>query len=394
MLCAKSPDACTEVDSFSGAHATGDGRQVAPADALFELSRGRDGIAYRDRGGRVCIVAQEGREAALRRCAELHRDVPPNLMYTVEQGPGWAKFGPEIGTGLTAIVDRIAGNLMSRMCYPSAIALLQHLVNTIGNAHASGKYLGSFGLANVFFTQTGDPVLLGLGGLMLSAQDHVSPRVSLGSPPNERCDTYAVEAALRTMLPMITLPEPLLRAYTGRAKREDKKVAACVKEHELFLMQGRGKYHAANAASLLALHEETWSSLDVFPDHGALRDLARGVHQELGYKHARVVYENYRPRMRLADGRIVDLHRRPVLARLLDTLVRAHADRGCEGLGPEQLIEHVWPGETIQYNAARNRLHVALSKLRSEGLGDLLGRDSAGRYSLDRQVLIEHHLST
>ncbi len=49
-----------------------------------------------------------------------------------------------------------------------------------------------------------------------------------------------------------------------------------------------------------------------------------------------------------------------------------------EALAPDALVEAGWPAEKIAADSAKNRLHVALSKLRKRGLRDLLLRYPSG----------------
>jgi hypothetical protein len=73
---------------------------------------------------------------------------------------------------------------------------------------------------------------------------------------------------------------------------------------------------------------------------------------------------------RVGDGPWRDLGRRHVLRRLLLALTRTRGPRSAA-----DLLAAGWPGERIAPSAARNRLHVALCRLRRAGLGDLLEFD-------------------
>lgn len=67
----------------------------------------------------------------------------------------------------------------------------------------------------------------------------------------------------------------------------------------------------------------------------------------------------------LRDGSRVDLSRRPLLVRLVRTLVEAGAG-GTVGRGA--LMEAVWPGERLVGRSGDARLHVAISTLRKQGV--------------------------
>jgi hypothetical protein len=71
--------------------------------------------------------------------------------------------------------------------------------------------------------------------------------------------------------------------------------------------------------------------------------------------------------------------------RLLSALAEQRVRREGEGMTLDELIEAGWPGTRIQRQAARNRLHVALTALRNKGLRSVLLRSSR-RYLLDPRV--------
>lgn len=75
---------------------------------------------------------------------------------------------------------------------------------------------------------------------------------------------------------------------------------------------------------------------------------------------------------RVGDGPWRELGRRRVLRRLLVALSADRAPR----TAPD-LLAAGWPGERMSPAAARNRLHVALCRLRRAGIGDLLEFDGA-----------------
>ncbi len=70
----------------------------------------------------------------------------------------------------------------------------------------------------------------------------------------------------------------------------------------------------------------------------------------------------------LPDGRRVGCARRPVMARILLRLARAHVDRPGNGVRWEALLEAGWPGVRIYQGAARNRVRVMISRMRELGL--------------------------
>ncbi|HVK64566.1 MAG TPA: tetratricopeptide repeat protein [Polyangium sp.] len=78
---------------------------------------------------------------------------------------------------------------------------------------------------------------------------------------------------------------------------------------------------------------------------------------------------------------------RPVMRRLLVALARAHLAAPAGPSSFEQLIEIGWPGERILADAARNRLHVMLTRMRDLGLREvLLGNDLGYFFSPDLSI--------
>jgi hypothetical protein len=70
--------------------------------------------------------------------------------------------------------------------------------------------------------------------------------------------------------------------------------------------------------------------------------------------------------------------RRTVRRRLLVALVRARLDTPARPVTADQLIRAGWPDERILPRAARNRLHVALHRLRRSGLAAVVRRTADG----------------
>ncbi|MDC3959220.1 ATP-binding protein [Polyangium jinanense] len=78
---------------------------------------------------------------------------------------------------------------------------------------------------------------------------------------------------------------------------------------------------------------------------------------------------------------------RPVMRRLLVALAQAHLAAPARPFSFEELIEIGWPGERILADAARNRLHVMLTRMRDLGLREvLLGNDLGYFFSPDLSI--------
>jgi hypothetical protein len=75
------------------------------------------------------------------------------------------------------------------------------------------------------------------------------------------------------------------------------------------------------------------------------------------------------------EGERVDLRTRAALRRILAALVEA---RGGPGLSMEQVFEAGWPGQSIAYDAAANRVYTSIAALRRMGLEGVLVRHDDG----------------
>jgi hypothetical protein len=84
----------------------------------------------------------------------------------------------------------------------------------------------------------------------------------------------------------------------------------------------------------------------------------------------------------------VSCSRWKLLQRLLVALTRARVEQPGHPVTARTLLAAGWPEESILARAARNRLHVALHRLRSLGLHDVLLCETGG-WLLSRHVDLE-----
>lgn len=91
--------------------------------------------------------------------------------------------------------------------------------------------------------------------------------------------------------------------------------------------------------------------------------------------------------LRFADDVSVSLQTRAPLRRLVEKLFELRLDQPGEDVGFDALIAVGWPNEQIALDAARNRLHVALSALRRLGLRDAIKSGPHG-YHIDPLLTI------
>ncbi len=76
------------------------------------------------------------------------------------------------------------------------------------------------------------------------------------------------------------------------------------------------------------------------------------------------------------------------LWRVLRVLVACHQEGPEARVTVEEMLERAWPDERLLVRRARNRVYVALSKLRQRGLGPYLARDERG-YFLAPELRVE-----
>jgi hypothetical protein len=88
---------------------------------------------------------------------------------------------------------------------------------------------------------------------------------------------------------------------------------------------------------------------------------------------------------RRPDGRLTSIANRPTLARILAALARRAVEAPGVPLSVAAIVIAVWPETRLVPTVAANRVYVAVSTLRTAGLGAVLRRTRAG-YLLDPEV--------
>ncbi|MDF2695598.1 MAG: Signal transduction response regulator, partial [Labilithrix sp.] len=87
---------------------------------------------------------------------------------------------------------------------------------------------------------------------------------------------------------------------------------------------------------------------------------------------ARLVAPRHGRWVRTPTGAFVDLGRRRALRRLVARLVEASVEEPGRALPVSELLQAGWPDERLDGHSGLNRLYVALTRLRSLGLGEIL----------------------
>ncbi|MCB9737578.1 MAG: tetratricopeptide repeat protein [Deltaproteobacteria bacterium] len=91
--------------------------------------------------------------------------------------------------------------------------------------------------------------------------------------------------------------------------------------------------------------------------------------------------------LELPDGTRCDLARSPRSRGIVDALVAAFEARPGAAVAADALIAAAWPGDATPEPHRSNRLYVAVTRLRAQGLGDLVRHDGDG-YLLDPAVVV------
>jgi tetratricopeptide (TPR) repeat protein len=128
-----------------------------------------------------------------------------------------------------------------------------------------------------------------------------------------------------------------------------------------------------------------YSLLRVSDDARAVVQLLERLALARGVPHLRLALHGHA--FAVGDGETCDLTRHPFLARILECLCAAHAQSGDECVDLSALFAAGWPNEKIAWDAAANRVHVALARLRKLGLSGALQRKERG-YRLDPSWIV------
>lgn len=91
--------------------------------------------------------------------------------------------------------------------------------------------------------------------------------------------------------------------------------------------------------------------------------------------------------LRIPSGVTVRLGRARALARIVRELALERVRHPGRAVAAEELVRAGWPDERIVPSAAKNRLHVSITRLRKLGLEDAILREADG-YMFDPALLL------
>ena len=260
-------------------------------------------------------------------------------------------------------------------CYERAVALTAEA----GMTRWEALYRGYLGMAR---WERGDVV-----GAVRSLE---AARESLAARDTEHAALFtAVLGALRATGDTLSEAERWLReakAFLGSAAGGSFVTAVSALAAHVDLARGD------RAAALRRIADAWWSadrrSIDV---RLALRtiplDLRARVEQPGVEAPPALVVHRTGAWMRLPSGEVVELAKKRVGRRLVVELARARIESPGEPIDARELFDRAWEGERVIAEAARNRLHVALSGLRKQGLREYLEAVGDG-YRLARELRV------
>jgi predicted ATPase len=158
---------------------------------------------------------------------------------------------------------------------------------------------------------------------------------------------------------------------TGTARELEERAARCLNQVEILTERGSAQ---PRARSHLPFLEELVAATMLGRAMGTAAAASRWIY--VGPKNSWV---------QIGAQERIDLRRRPVLRRLVRTLVEARQATPGREVSSGELIAAAWPGDRSERRAIENRLWVALSSLRKLGFDQVLKHDGSG-YFLDPDV--------
>ncbi|MFK7990669.1 MAG: hypothetical protein AB8I08_31895 [Sandaracinaceae bacterium] len=346
--------------------------------------------------------------SALERLAEGHRVEQGNLLLpcvAVElDGPSPHAFFDARPTISGQGVVRALQAQTEKVPYSEAAVIINHVIAGVNAARERGDAslcLSRLSWSNFIVDPDGVLHLLGCGHNVVCDDRHgnlaqpigvpampmfESPAYGAGGLPNEGTVLYASAVFLHSMMHLVSLPKVLADAIaTGMDTASDGTPL------ELWSMANIVGAVGQRQATLRETWERTRANLFKWGNTAPAKKQTV-IARMLAAKDCS--QEPVDPAHRLTvgpdevkvDGSMVDLGKQPTLRRILDALLAARArDTPLDVWG---LWEAGWPGDKAEPDSARNRVHVALSRLRRAGLGSCVERDSGG-YRIGRDVLVE-----
>lgn len=286
---------------------------------------------------------------------------------------------------LEALVATVEATGAPKLPYEAALALGDDLADTLEALHAGGFFAGRLSWTSVLVTAEGDWALLA-GVVAPGPWVHAAPEVLTGAAPGPAADVFALMSLLERLRHVATIAEAQLRVLAGEARPEEAEYAHAFVETHLRGLSVAPAARIPMMAAARAAHHQLWRHTGHRPDAAALRAFLLEAAAVAEKRRVLRVGPEY-AWLELPSRERVDLSRARSLRQIVAHLIARHGDHE-HRCSLAELTAAGWPGEQIAPAAARNRTHVALTKLRQRGLRDLIESSPAG-WRLANDVVIE-----
>lgn len=355
----------------------------------IQFSQGRDGTLFTGANDTIRVEASPIGVSVLQNAAFLHRSLGTPFVQPLDEGPDWVDFSFKGRATLSIIVEGVLAGELPPVPFSVAIAFIECIMDAFDVAAQGGAQLRSLGPGNILISPDGDVRFLGLGGLRISSPVFCTPGVALGGPATQTSDMYAALQVLRFALPAVRLPSPLKRMFKGEPRSGESYVWKQVQRFETAYANPLSKKPTLGVHHARKAYHAFWRLCGVTPDDSGLRAYARNAYATLWPQVTTAAYDPQSHSLTFKNGHFVDLKHQPVQARLLSTLVESHFNDECTGLSADALIKFIWPDERMSAESAKNRLYVAVAKIRKAGLSNVLVLDSERKYRFADEFQIE-----
>ena len=395
-------------------------------DPLPIRSRGRFHVlaARRAADGRPCVLVVPGPNAdrarslaAFAEAARIH-DLVGHPRVPRVSAWGDAAGTPFLELDCDAVIDgtgviQLIADGEQKVDYAAADAFIAGIRVAMQAAHAvtdprSGGplCLGRLSLGNLLFNERGEWFLFGYGRNLAVERDDGSPdgaitflqapELSAGTAPSPGGDYVALVLFMRTLLPYVEPVPALARIFRGEIDASDHALLECLRWVELEMVGGIPTQRPSIAEAVV-MADRIRALLDVTLDPEGFKGFVAGLIERSevpapmpGSEPGGTLTLTLGPDTTWVAGpdgarhQLGRAHRRMILA-----LVARRDAAPDAALTLWDLLEAGWPGERPLAEAGANRVYVALTRLRTMGLRDVIERFEDG-YRLSPRAVLRH----
>ena len=261
-----------------------------------------------------------------------------------------------------------------------------------GHALRPSLTLGSLSYANILVSADGRRQLWGFGFNAANLRENglaegwtalfQAPEVSAGRAPDAASDYYALLRMVRSLTPHVEMPAELAAVLRGEATSRSGRLLGklLLWLERRFLSEMVGERASVSETIELAQRVRAMLGVELDPER------TRSVVQRLVQEHFDAAEEassevDFGSDVLIGvnaewvggtDGVRRRLGHRGALKRVLHRLAIAHRDKPGEAVSVWELVEAGWPGESPIYESALNRTYIAITRLRSLGLKEVI----------------------